>query len=384
MGRLYRSSESMTSFIPVNEPVIGTEEKELVLQCLDTGWISSEGPFVKEFEREFSQRVGRSFGIACSNGTAALDIAIAALEIGPGDEVIIPSFTIISCASSVIRAGGTPVFVDVDPCTWNINISQVEAAITKRTAAIMAVHIYGLPVDMDPLVDIANRYKLPIIEDAAELIGGTYKNRPIGSFGAISTFSFYPNKHITTGEGGMVVTDDQKLADRCASLRNLCFKPEKRFFHDELGWNYRLTNIQAAIGLGQLKRLDQNLFRKRQIGEKYHQMLSGIEGLQLPLLSTEYANNLFWVFGVVVKNKSPEVNTICRNLFKLGIGTRPFFYPLHLQPALKGLCHVPFGAPVSEDLSSNGFYLPSGLALSDSQILTVVDTLKSVLEHSNT
>ena len=371
----------MKSFIPVNEPLIGSEERELVLQCLDTGWISSEGPFVKEFEEKFSERVGRKFGIACANGSAALDIAISALKIQPGDEVIIPCFTIISCALSVVRAGAIPVFVDADPETWNLDVSQVEAAVTSRTVAIMAVHIYGLPVDMDPLVDIANRHGLAVIEDAAELIGGLYKGRPIGSFGHLSTFSFYPNKHITTGEGGMVVTDDPELSERCASLRNLCFKREKRFVHEELGWNYRLTNLQAAIGLGQLKRLDQSLVRKRQIGLKYLQLLAGVDCLKLPPSHTPYAENLFWVFALELECKSVDAASFCSQLEKLGIGTRPFFYPLHLQPALEGLFRVPFGAPVSERIASKGFYVPSGLALLDEQIEVVADALKTVLSR---
>jgi len=373
----------MNSFIPVNEPLIGSEERELVLQCLDTGWISSEGPFVKEFEEKFSERVGRKFGIACANGSAALDIAVSALRIQPGDEVIIPSFTIISCALSVVRAGAVPVFVDADPETWNLDVSQVEAAITSRTVAIMAVHIYGLPVDMDPLVDIANRHGLAVIEDAAELIGGLYKGRPIGSFGHISTFSFYPNKHITTGEGGMVVTDDPDLAERCSSLRNLCFKRDRRFVHDELGWNYRMTNIQAAIGLGQLKRIDQSLARKRQIGLKYRQLLAGINGLKLPPSVTPYADNLFWVFALELEDKSMDAASFCKRLAQLGIGTRPFFYPLHLQPALAGLFRMPFDAPVAERIASQGFYIPSGLALRNQQIEIVADTLKQLISRTS-
>ena len=228
----------MTSFIPVNEPLLDGNEKKYLSQCVDSGWISSEGPFVSQFEENFSRRVGRKHGVACANGSAALDIAIAALKLGPGDEVIVPTFTIISCVSSIVRAGATPVFVDSDDDTWNMLPEHVASVITPRTAAIMVVHIYGLPVDMDPILDLAHTHGLCVIEDAAELIGGTYKNMPCGSFGTISTFSFYPNKHITTGEGGMCVTDDPELAERCRSLRNLCFQPKRRFIHDELGWNF--------------------------------------------------------------------------------------------------------------------------------------------------
>lgn len=205
--------------IPVNEPLLDGNEKKYLMQCIDTGWISSEGPFVREFEEKFAARMGRKHGIAVCNGTAALDAAVEALGIGLGDEVILPTFTIISCALQIVRSGATPVLVDADPLTWNMDVTQIEAKITPRTKAIMVVHIYGLPVDMDPVLDIANRYGLKIIEDAAEVIGQTYKGKPCGSFGEISTVSFYPNKHVTTGEGGMILTDDDELAETCRSLQ---------------------------------------------------------------------------------------------------------------------------------------------------------------------
>ena len=214
----------MNKPIPVNEPLLGEREKELLVECIETGWISSEGPFVEKFEEDLSKKVNRKFGVSCSSGTAALDLAIASLKIGPGDEVIMPTFTIISCASAVIRAGAIPVLIDADPITWNMNIKHIEASITSKTAAIMAVHIYGLPVDMDPILNIAEKFGIYVIEDAAELIGAKYKGMPCGSFGDVSTFSFYPNKHITTGEGGMIVTNDPNIKERCKSLRNLCFQ----------------------------------------------------------------------------------------------------------------------------------------------------------------
>jgi perosamine synthetase len=232
--------------IPVNEPLLDGNEKKYLSECIDTGWISSEGPFIRQFEEQFAQRVGRKYGIAVSNGSVAIDAAVAALEISRGDEVILPTFTIISCAAAIVRAGAVPVVVDCDPHTWNMDVSQIEAKITPRTKAIMVVHIYGLPTDMEPVLALADKHGLKIIEDAAEMHGQTYRGLPCGSFGDISTFSFYPNKHITTGEGGMLVTDDQKLAERCRSLRNLCFQPQKRFVHEELGWNFRMTNLQAA------------------------------------------------------------------------------------------------------------------------------------------
>jgi perosamine synthetase len=373
----------MSDFIPVNEPVIGDREKELVMECLNTGWISSEGPFVSQFEEAFSRRVGRKHGVACSNGTAALDLAVAALRLGPGDEVILPTFTIISCAAAIVRAGATPVVVDADPDTWNMVPEQVAAAITPRTAAIMVVHIYGLPVDMDPILELAERHKLAVIEDAAELIGGTYKGRPCGSFGHISTFSFYPNKHITTGEGGMVVTDDVALAERCRSLRNLCFQPKQRFVHDELGWNYRMTNLQAAIGLAQLESLESNLVKKRDIGLNYCRLISDLPcGLPITLQSdkTDYATNLYWVFALtVIESDRASTQSLCSSLARAGIGTRPFFWPIHHQPVFlkKGLFEGEYH-PIAERISQSGFYLPSGLAITENQQQTVIHELNSI------
>ncbi len=244
-------------FIPVNIPLVDGNEKKYLNECIDTGWISSEGPFVKQFEDQFANRVQRKYAIAVTNGTAALDVGIEALGIGPGDEVILPAFTIISCIGQIIRSGATPVLVDSDPLTWNMNLKQVEEKITEHTKAIMVVHIFGLPVDVEPLLEITKNKNIKIIEDAAEMHGQTYYEKPCGSFGDISTFSFYSNKLITTGEGGMLVTDDEQLAMDCRSLRNLCFQPKKRFVHERLGWNYRMTNLQAALGLAQLERLDE-------------------------------------------------------------------------------------------------------------------------------
>lgn len=374
----------MSDFIPVNEPVIGEREKELVMECLNTGWISSEGPFVSEFEEVFSRRVGRQHGIACANGSAALDIAVAALKLGPGDEVILPTFTIISCAAAIVRAGATPVVVDADPDTWNMVPEQVAAAITPRTAAIMVVHIYGLPVDMDPILELADRHGLAVIEDAAELIGGTYKGKPCGSFGHISTFSFYPNKHITTGEGGMVVTDDPALAERCRSLRNLCFQAKQRFVHEELGWNYRMTNLQAALGLAQLEYLPRALDRKREIGSIYNAALRGTTGLRLPIANTNYAENLYWVYPVILNDEIPLAATkAMQELGKAGVGTRPFFWPIHKQPVFqkKGMFKDAHH-PCSERIAIRGFYLPSGLGNKNQQFQRSAEELKKIIHQS--
>jgi perosamine synthetase len=369
-------------FIAVNQPLLDGNEKKYLSQCIDTGWISSEGPFVDQFEKALAARVCRKWGVAVCNGTAALDAAIEALGIGPGDEVIMPAFTIISCIGQLIRCGAKPVLVDSDPRTWNMDVDQVEAKITPRTKAIMVVHTYGLPVDMDPVMDIARRHGLFVLEDAAEMHGQTYRGRPCGSFGDISTFSFYPNKLITTGEGGMVVTNDDRLAASCCSLRNLCFQPERRFVHERLGWNLRMTNLQAALGVAQLERLDEFAARKRQMGKRYGQLLSGVSGLQMPLASTDYAENIYWVHGLLLDDALDlDAAEAIRRLTALGIGCRPFFCPMHWQPALRnrGL-FAGQTYPVAERLYRKGFYIPSGLALTEPQMVRVAGAVREVLE----
>jgi perosamine synthetase len=367
--------------VPVNEPLLDGNERAYLNQCIDTGWISSEGPFVRQLEEQFAARVGRRYGVAVCNGTAALEVAVAALDLGPGDEVILPSFTIISCAAAIVRAGATPVVVDSDPLTWNMDVGQVAAQVTPRTRAIMVVHIYGLPVDMDPLLELASRHHLAIIEDAAEMHGQTYRGRPCGSFGEISTFSFYPNKHITTGEGGMVVTDDERLVERCRSLRNLCFQPHRRFVHEELGWNFRMSNVQAALGVAQLERLGALVARKRRMGQRYTSLLEDMDTLQLPLPQTDYAENIYWVYGVVLKPGVPyEAEEAMSRLRQHQIGTRPFFWPMHEQPVFRKMGLFPRAScPVAEMLARRGFYLPGGLALTDAQMDRVVQVVREVL-----
>jgi perosamine synthetase len=367
--------------IPVNEPRLDGNEKKYLIECIDTGWISSEGPFVKQLEQEFAARVGRKYGIAVSNGSAALEAAVIAVGISSGDEVILPTFTIISCAAAIVRAGGIPVVVDADPITWNMDISQIEAKITPRTKAIMVVHIYGLPTDLDPILHLAAKYGLSIIEDAAEVHGQNYKDLPCGSFGDISTFSFYPNKHITTGEGGIIVTDDPQLAERCQSLRNLCFQPHQRFVHEELGWNLRMSNLQAAVGVAQLERLDEFVSRKRAMGKLYTELLADIPNIQLPLAQTDYADNIYWVYGIVLEDEVPfDAKVAMKRLAEANIGTRPFFWCMHEQPVLLKMgLFAGVSCPVSERLARRGFYVPSGLALTDEQIKQVATTLRDIL-----
>ncbi|HKY99523.1 MAG TPA: DegT/DnrJ/EryC1/StrS family aminotransferase [Gemmatimonadaceae bacterium] len=370
----------MSDFIPVNEPDLTGNERKYLNECIDTGWISSEGPFIREFEQRFAARVGRAHGVAVCNGSAALDAAVAALGIGPGDEVILPTFTIISCAAAVTRLGGVPVLVDCDPRTWNMDVSAIESKVTSRTKAIMPVHIYGLPVDMDPILDLAARRNIAVVEDAAEMIGQSYRDKPCGSFGDISTFSFYPNKHVTTGEGGMIVTDDDDLAERCRGLRNLAMKAPRRFVHDEIGWNFRMTNLQAAVGLAQLERLDDFIPRKHRIFERYTELLSDILSLQLPVACTEYARNINWVYGIVIDDAVPfDADEAMKRLAEKKIGTRPFFWPMHEQPVYQraGLFKDE-RYPNAERIARRGFYLPSGLTLSETQMEQVSKAMHEV------
>jgi perosamine synthetase len=366
--------------IPVNTPLLSGNELKYVTSCIETGWISSEGPFITEFETKFSEYVNRKFGIAVSNGSAALDIAVKALGIGVGDEVIMPTFTIISPAQSVITSGAIPILVDSNPITWNMDVNQIEEKITKKTKAILVVHIYGLPVEMTPILEICKKYNLLLIEDAAEMHGQTYKGQKCGSFGDISIFSFYPNKHITTGEGGMIVTNNENFANQCKKLRNLAFEPNgRRFVHHEIGWNYRMTNLQAALGLAQLEKIDQHIDLKRQHGSYFQSNLISLNGFQLPLAETDYAANIYWVFGLVADTEVLAKRAV-DHLTSNKIGTRPFFWCMHEQPVFNKMgLFLNESYPNAEKLARNGFYLPSGLLLSEEDQNQVIKVCHEIL-----
>ncbi len=375
--------------IPVNEPLLNEQDLAYVAECVRTGWVSSAGRFIDEFEQRWAAYCGRRFGVTVSNGTAALQLAIACLGLRPGDEVIIPTFTIISCALAVIYNDGVPVLVDSEPRTWCMDVSQIEKKLTPRTRAIMPVHIYGHPVDMDPILDLADRHGLAVIEDAAEVHGAEYLSRRdtshptwrrCGSFGTLSCFSFYANKLVTTGEGGMVLTDDPELAEKARSLRNLCFKAERRFYHESLGFNFRLTNLQAALGLAQLERIDEIVARKRWMGYEYTRRLKGIKGLQLPA-EESWARSVFWMYGVVLSKEIPmDAREFAQKLREHGVDTRPFFLGMHEQPVFhqRGL-FVGNEYPVANWLADRGLYLPSGLALTENQVEEVCNAVHEVL-----
>jgi perosamine synthetase len=376
--------------IPVNEPLLGPEELENVIDCVRSGWISSAGRYIGQFESEWAAACGVKYGIAVSNGTTALQIGIDSLGLQPGDEVIVPTFTIISCVMAVVRAGARPVLVDSEPRTWCMDVQRLADCITTRTRAIMPVHIYGHPVDMDPVLELAQRYGIKVFEDAAEVHGAEYLQgrnsdapvwRKCGSMGHLAAFSFYANKLVTTGEGGMLVTDDHELATKLMSLRNLCFQPPRRFLHTELGYNFRLTNLQAAIGVAQLRRLPEIVARKRQIASRYTARLKKLDWLELPC-EERWARSVFWVYGIVISDKVDlDAEGLATRLAAAGIETRPFFLGMHEQPVFHRMglfVDSPGRYPVAERIARRGLYVPAGLAITDAQIDNVCDALERV------
>jgi perosamine synthetase len=373
--------------IAVNAPLLDDHDLKYVAECVRTGWISSAGRFIESFEARWASYCGRRHGVAVSSGTAALQLAVACLNLRPGDEVIIPTFTIISCALAVIYNGARPVLVDAEPRTWTMDVENIEALITPRTRAIMAVHIYGHPVSVDALLEVAERHGLAVIEDAAEAHGAEYLTRRVagsawrrcGSVGLLSVFSFYANKPITTGEGGMLLTDDDCVAARARSLRNLCFARGQRFVHEELGHNFRMTNMQAALGLAQTERVDAIVSRKREIASLYLQLLHGIPGVRLPVEEL-WARNVYWMFGLILDDGLLDAAQVAAALLERGIETRPFFVGMHAQPALLRAGHVrPGRYPVADRLAERGLYLPSGLATTNTQIEEVCAAVREVL-----
>ena len=370
-------------FIPVNTPLINNDDALSVSKSIKSGWISSEGPSVKEFEKKISKFLNRKFGCAVSSGTAALEIAIKSLNLKKNDEVIMPAFTIISNAMAIVKSSAKPVLVDVDINTWNIKIEDIEKKITKKTKCLMIPHIYGLANDMDKILKITKKYKLYLIEDAAEVLGLKYKNKPCGSFGDISILSFYANKHITTGEGGMLLTNNSKLNEKFKDYRNLCFGTKKnRFNHYDISWNYRYTNIQAALGLNQLKRINKIIKKKYQIGNYYYKYFKDLKNIILQPNKLSYSKNIYWVFGIVLKrNNKKKINEVIKRLAKKNIGTRPFFWPMHKQDAFKNKNYFKkVILPNSEFIAKNGFYLPSGLGITMKELKYVKDTVVSILK----
>lgn len=366
--------------IPVNQPLFGYREKELLSKCIDSGWISSDGPFVAEFEKLFSSYIGVKYGVAVCNGTAALETALFAAGIGKGDEVILPSFTIISCVLAILHLGAVPVLVDAVDDTWCMDVAQIESQINSRTKAIMVVHIYGHPVEMDPVMQIAKKHNLIVVEDTAEAHGAEYKNRKCGSIGHVAAFSFYANKIITTGEGGMVLTEDREIAERARSYRNLCFRPEKKFYHTELGNNYRMTNLQAAVGVAQVEHIDEFIKIKRSLGDYYKEKLSLIKGIKTQI-EKPWAKTVYWMYCIELSaSLGIDADEMISGLKAMGIESRPFFLGMHQQPVLQKLgLFKGEKYPVTERISKLGLYLPSGLALKEAQIDQVVSAVNKMV-----
>ena len=382
MKRILKSKK--IEFIPVNVPKIFKQDKINVKDCLDKGWISSEGNFVKQFEVNFSKYINKKYGVAVANGTAALEIALKSLNLKKNDEVIIPTFSIISTALCVVKLGLKPILVDCDIENWNMKPIEVISKINAKTKAIIITHIYGFPVDLKKILRVAKSKKIKIIEDSAEMIGQEIKAKKCGSFGDISTFSFYANKHITTGEGGMILTNDVKIFNKCKSLRNLCFGKNnaERFNHDDIGWNYRMSNLQAALGCGQLKNIKWIIKRKREIGTRYYNNLKNNKKIYIQPLRNNYSKNIYWVVGILISKRLRLSNkNLMAQLLKKKIQSRSFFWPMHKQKIFKRMrLFNKEKYPISEYLSKKGLYLPSGLGITNKQIDYVSEMANKILK----
>jgi perosamine synthetase len=363
--------------IPVAAPALVGREREYVLDCIDSTWISSSGRYIERFEKGFAQFCGVKHAISCCNGTVAVHLSLLAHGVQPGDEVIVPTLTYVATANPVVYCGGRPVFVDADPQTWNMDPERVAAAITARTRGIIVVHLYGHPVDMDPILAVAAENGLWVIEDAAEAHGARYKGRIAGSMGSISAFSFYGNKIITTGEGGMVVTDDDDLAATARQLRGQGQDPDRRYWFPVTGFNYRMTNIEAAIGLAQLEQIEWHLTRRREIAGWYSEELGDEAGVTLSP-EEPWARSSFWIMCALLdEERFGPRDQVMASLATAGVETRPFFYPLHTLPMFRGMAGRG-RFPVAEGLALRGLNLPSSAAITRGEVEYVCAQLRAL------
>lgn len=369
----------MEKYYPIAVPMLNGNEKKYVMDCLDTTWISSNGPYLERFERQFAAFCQTKHAIACSNGTTALHLALMAHGVGPGDEVIVPTLTFVATANAVRYCGATPVFVDAEPETWNMDPEAIENCITFRTKGIVAVHLYGHPAHMDPIMQLANKHGLFVIEDAAEAIGAQYKGKMAGSLGHTATFSLFGNKVITTGEGGIVTTDDDEIAEKIKLLRGQGIDKNKKYWHPVIGYNYRMTNIQAAIGCAQLENIDWHIRQRIRVAMHYYDYLQNDSRLLLPVQKV-WAKNVYWMFSIVL-NHATEANrdSVMLRLKKHGIETRPFFYPMHILPPYKHNQSLA-DFPVANRIASQGMNLPSHADLTDEDIQHICRTLQDILQ----
>jgi perosamine synthetase len=357
--------------IPLYQPDLSGNEKRYVLECLDSTWISSKGDFISEFENRFAAYAGASHAAAVCNGTAALHVALVALGIGPGDEVIVPTLTYIAAVNAIAYTGATPVFVDSRRDTWQMDFADVERKITSRTKALMVVHLYGHPCELEALQEIARKRQLVVVEDCAEALGARYKGQLVGTFGDIAAFSFYGNKTITTGEGGMIITNNHTLAESAKHFKGQGLAAQREYWHDVIGYNYRMTNICAAIGLAQLERVDEFLSKKRELAKTYHKYLQGLP-VEVHCESADITHS-YWMTSLLVENPADR-DGLRTHLRERGIETRPLFYPAHMMP-MYGANYQNY--PVAEDLASRGINLPSWPGLAASQLQTITSTIAS-------
>jgi len=364
--------------IPIAEPSLGEEELKNILEAVKSGWISSKGTFVEEFEENFSNYCNRKYGVTTSNGTTALHLALKAIGINKGDEVIVPNLTFIAVPNVVTYCNAKPIFTESHPDYWCIDPEKIEEKITPRTKAIIPVHLYGHPCDMTPILDIAKDHNLYVIEDAAEAHGAEYNNKKIGSFGDISCFSFYGNKIITTGEGGMCLTDNEELYEKFRILRDHGMNPNKRYWFDVVGFNYRMTNLQAAIGVAQLKKLDKFIEKKRQNARLYEIGLKDLADKGMITIHPEmsWAKCIYWMFSILIETKNISRNDLMARLTKNEIETRPFFFPLHMMPPYKNNENF----FIAEEISKKGINLPSAVSLKSNEIEFITEVLKTELK----
>lgn len=372
----------MKRIIPVASPALVGNEKRYVLDCLESTWISSSGKYVEQFETAFADFCGVKYGLSCCNGTVALHLALMALGVGPGDEVIVPTLTFVATANAVTYCGASPVFVDSEPETWNLDPTQIEIRITPRTKGIIVVHLYGHPVDMEPVLDIARKHSLFVVEDAAEAHGAEYKGQRVGSLGDIATFSFYGNKIITTGEGGMVVTNNETLAGKVHQLKGQGMDPDRRYWFPIVGYNYRMTNVAAAIGLAQVEKADWHIARRREIAKRYARHLTEVSGISLQTEKV-WARNVYWMTSIVLGEELPvSRDFVMTELAKVGVETRPFFYPMHRLPPYKNLAREQ-DYPVADHISARGISLPSSATLSKEDVVFVCNQIIRILEKNS-
>jgi perosamine synthetase len=362
--------------ISVAFPVVGETEKRYVADCMESSWISSIGKYLSRFEEAFAEFCEVKHAITTNNGTTAVHLALVALGIGPGDEVIVPTLTFVATANAVHYCGATPVLVDCDEETFNIDVRSIESKITPRTRAIIPVHLYGHPADMDPILDLAKKYNLHVIEDAAEAHGAKYRARTVGSIGTCATFSFYGNKIITTGEGGMVTTDDDELAAKLRLYRGQGMDPNRRYWHPVIGYNYRMTNIAAAIGCAQLERVDGALTQRKRLASWYSSELSQIPSLVLPV-QKDYAEHVYWMYTVLLPECSAKARDLVRDfLDSRGVETRPVFYPMHLLPPYG---EDPARYPKATQISARGLNLPTHELVTEADVAYIGEQLGSAI-----